>query len=37
MRVVLIVAFLAPCWVNCAIKSRVVAEEKHEENPESGE
>ncbi|XP_040056227.2 disintegrin and metalloproteinase domain-containing protein 17a isoform X2 [Gasterosteus aculeatus] len=35
MRVVLIVAFLAPCWVNCAIKSRVVAEEKHEENPES--
>ncbi|XP_037342179.2 disintegrin and metalloproteinase domain-containing protein 17a isoform X2 [Pungitius pungitius] len=34
MRVVLIVAFLAPCWVNCAIKSRVVAEDKHEENPE---
>ncbi|XP_056249477.1 disintegrin and metalloproteinase domain-containing protein 17a isoform X2 [Seriola aureovittata] len=34
MRSILIIAFLAPCWVNGAIKSRVTTEESHEENPE---
>ncbi|KAM8913270.1 disintegrin and metalloproteinase domain-containing protein 17a isoform 2-T2 [Spinachia spinachia] len=34
MRVVLIVALLAPCWVHCALKSRVVAEEKRAANAE---
>ncbi|XP_023249525.1 disintegrin and metalloproteinase domain-containing protein 17 [Seriola lalandi dorsalis] len=34
MRSILIIAFLAPFWVNGAIKSRVTTEESHEENPE---
>ncbi|KAK5857447.1 hypothetical protein PBY51_010695 [Eleginops maclovinus] len=34
MKSILFIAFLAPCWVNCAIKSRVIKEESHEENPE---
>ncbi|XP_018539485.1 disintegrin and metalloproteinase domain-containing protein 17a isoform X1 [Lates calcarifer] len=34
MRNILLIAFLAPCWVNGAIKSRVTTEEIHEENPE---
>ncbi|XP_049451536.1 disintegrin and metalloproteinase domain-containing protein 17a isoform X2 [Epinephelus fuscoguttatus] len=34
MRSILLIAFLAPCWVNGAIKSRVTTEESHEENPE---
>ncbi|XP_010778871.1 disintegrin and metalloproteinase domain-containing protein 17a isoform X2 [Notothenia coriiceps] len=34
MKSILFIAFLAPCWVNCAIKSRVITEENHEENPE---
>ncbi|GAA6213513.1 disintegrin and metalloproteinase domain-containing protein 17 isoform X2 [Lates japonicus] len=34
MRSILLIAFLAPCWVNGAIKSRVTTEEIHEENPE---
>lgn len=36
MRSVLLIIFLAPCWVQCAIKSRVTTEENHEENPELG-
>ncbi|XP_068582425.1 disintegrin and metalloproteinase domain-containing protein 17a isoform X2 [Cebidichthys violaceus] len=36
MRSILLIAFLAPCWVNGAIKSRVNAEENHEETPEFG-
>ncbi|XP_075964560.1 disintegrin and metalloproteinase domain-containing protein 17a [Anarhichas minor] len=36
MRSILLIAFLAPCWVNGAIKSRVITEENHEENPEFG-
>ncbi|XP_054469591.1 disintegrin and metalloproteinase domain-containing protein 17a [Anoplopoma fimbria] len=34
MRSLLLLAFLAPCWVNAAIKSRVMREEEPEENPE---
>ncbi|XP_073339190.1 disintegrin and metalloproteinase domain-containing protein 17a [Pagrus major] len=34
MRSVLLIVFLAPCWVKCGIKSRVTTEENHEENPE---
>lgn len=34
MRSILFVVFLAPCWVNGGIKSRVTSEENHEENPE---
>uniref|UniRef100_A0A8C9YN58 ADAM metallopeptidase domain 17a n=1 Tax=Sander lucioperca TaxID=283035 RepID=A0A8C9YN58_SANLU len=34
MRSILLIALLAPCWVNSAIKSRVIMEENHEENPE---
>ncbi|TDG98885.1 hypothetical protein EPR50_G00204980 [Perca flavescens] len=34
MRSILLIALLAPCWVNSAIKSRVITEENHEENPE---
>ncbi|KAI4804108.1 hypothetical protein KUCAC02_025750 [Chaenocephalus aceratus] len=34
MKSILFIAFLAPCWVNCAIKSRVITKENHEENPE---
>ncbi|XP_033975588.1 LOW QUALITY PROTEIN: disintegrin and metalloproteinase domain-containing protein 17a [Trematomus bernacchii] len=34
MKSILFIAFLAPCLVNCAIKSRVITEETHEENPE---
>ncbi|XP_042356384.1 disintegrin and metalloproteinase domain-containing protein 17a [Plectropomus leopardus] len=34
MRSILFIAFLAPCWVNGGIKSRVTTEENHEENPE---
>ncbi|XP_036928148.1 disintegrin and metalloproteinase domain-containing protein 17a isoform X1 [Acanthopagrus latus] len=37
MRGVLLIIFLAPCWVKCAIKSRVTTEENHEENPELDE
>ncbi|XP_068436326.1 disintegrin and metalloproteinase domain-containing protein 17a isoform X2 [Clinocottus analis] len=34
MRSLLLIAFLAPCWVNSAVKPRVVTEDNHEENPE---
>uniref|UniRef100_A0A8C4I166 ADAM metallopeptidase domain 17 n=1 Tax=Dicentrarchus labrax TaxID=13489 RepID=A0A8C4I166_DICLA len=34
MRSLLLIAFLAPCWVNGAVKSRVSPEEKQEETPE---
>ncbi|XP_069008393.1 disintegrin and metalloproteinase domain-containing protein 17a isoform X1 [Embiotoca jacksoni] len=34
MRSILLIAFLAPCWVNGAIKSRVNPEKNHEENLE---
>ncbi|KAJ4939565.1 hypothetical protein JOQ06_029010 [Pogonophryne albipinna] len=34
MKSIMFLAFLAPCLVNCAIKSRVITEENHEENPE---
>ncbi|XP_056283324.1 disintegrin and metalloproteinase domain-containing protein 17a isoform X1 [Pseudoliparis swirei] len=34
MRSLLLIAFLAPCWVNGAVKSRVITEKNHEENPE---
>ncbi|XP_045918746.1 disintegrin and metalloproteinase domain-containing protein 17a [Micropterus dolomieu] len=34
MRRLLLIAFLAPCWVNGAVKSRVTPEENHEENTE---
>lgn len=34
MRNILLIAFLAPCWVNGAIKSRTTTEESREENPE---
>ncbi|KAM4625485.1 disintegrin and metalloproteinase domain-containing protein 17a [Polymixia lowei] len=31
MRYILFIAFLAPCWVDCAIKSRITTEESQEE------
>ncbi|XP_040916424.1 disintegrin and metalloproteinase domain-containing protein 17a [Toxotes jaculatrix] len=34
MRTILLFAFLAPCWVNGAVKSRVTTEKNQEENPE---
>ncbi|XP_037602286.1 disintegrin and metalloproteinase domain-containing protein 17-like isoform X2 [Sebastes umbrosus] len=34
MRSILLIVFLAPCWINGAVKSRVITEENHEENPE---
>ncbi|XP_029972720.1 disintegrin and metalloproteinase domain-containing protein 17a isoform X2 [Salarias fasciatus] len=34
MRSFFLIAFLAPCWVSGAIKSRIIPEESHEENPE---
>ncbi|KAI3367693.1 hypothetical protein L3Q82_026530 [Scortum barcoo] len=34
MKSILLIAFLAPCWVNGAVKSRVNTEKNHEENPE---
>uniref|UniRef100_A0A8C3AEL2 ADAM metallopeptidase domain 17a n=1 Tax=Cyclopterus lumpus TaxID=8103 RepID=A0A8C3AEL2_CYCLU len=34
MRSLLLIAFLAPCWVNSAVKSRIITEENHKENPE---
>ncbi|XP_061599032.1 disintegrin and metalloproteinase domain-containing protein 17a [Cololabis saira] len=36
MRSLLLITLLAPCWVNCAIKSRVTTEET-EEKPEFGD
>lgn len=37
MKVVLLLAFVAPYLVQCAIKSRVITEDSHEEKPEFGE
>uniref|UniRef100_A0A3Q1AXY9 ADAM metallopeptidase domain 17a n=1 Tax=Amphiprion ocellaris TaxID=80972 RepID=A0A3Q1AXY9_AMPOC len=34
MRGIFLIAFLAPCWVNGAIRTRITEEENHEENPE---
>ncbi|XP_029316861.1 disintegrin and metalloproteinase domain-containing protein 17a isoform X2 [Cottoperca gobio] len=34
MKTILLIAFLAPCWVNSAIRSRDITEENREENPE---
>ncbi|XP_062296982.1 disintegrin and metalloproteinase domain-containing protein 17a isoform X2 [Scomber scombrus] len=34
MRNILLIAFLAPCWVNGALKSRITEEESREESPE---
>ncbi|KAM3870990.1 disintegrin and metalloproteinase domain-containing protein 17a [Diretmus argenteus] len=34
MRYILLIAFMAPCWVNCAIKTRSISEESQKEDPE---
>lgn len=37
MKYLVLVAFWAPCWVNCAIKPSAIEEETRENDPELGE
>lgn len=34
MRSIVLIAFLAPCWINGAIRTRITEEDNHEDNPE---